>query len=68
MSSLELRQEMLALIQSEDDRSLKNLYNHIIAYKQQRFLDKMIAEGEEDIKGNNLHSQSEVQEMIESWK
>ena len=27
----------------------------------------MIAEGEEDIKAGRVHSQNEVQKMIESW-
>ncbi|WP_299124385.1 hypothetical protein [uncultured Tenacibaculum sp.] len=67
MSTLELRQEMLDMIKNEDDSSLKNLYQLIKSYKQQRQLDKMIAEGEEDIKAGRLHSQSDVQKMIESW-
>ena len=67
MSALELRQEMLELIKNEDDSSLKNLYKIIKSYKQQRQLDKMILEGEDDIKSGRLHSQSEVQKMIENW-
>ncbi|MGY0426855.1 MAG: hypothetical protein ACWIPI_08525 [Polaribacter sp.] len=61
MSTLELRQEMSEMIKNEDDSSLKTLY------KQQRQLNKMIAEGEDDIKAGRLHSQSEVQKMIENW-
>ena len=67
MSTLEIRQEMLELIKNEDDSSLKNLYKLIKAYKYQRQMDKMIAEGEEDIKAGKLYSQSEVQKLIESW-
>lgn len=67
MSALELREEMLELIKNEDDSSLKTLYKLIKSYKQQRQLDKMIAEGEDDIKNGRLHSQSEVQKMIENW-
>lgn len=67
MSTLEIRQEMLELIKNEDDSSLKSLYQLIKAYKHQRSLDKMIAEGEEDVKAGRLYSQSEVQRMIESW-
>lgn len=67
MNTLEIRQEMLELIKNEDDSSLKNLYQLIKAYKHQRSLDKMIAEGEEDIEAERLYSQSEVQKMIESW-
>ena len=67
MSTLELRQEILDMIKNEDDSSLKSLYQLIKSYKQQRQLDKMIAEGEDDIKAGKLHSQSDVQKMIENW-
>lgn len=67
MSTMELRQEMLELIKNEDDSSLKSLYQLMKSYKHQLQLDRMIAEGEEDIKAGRLHSQSEVQKMIESW-
>ena len=67
MSTIEIRNEMLELIKNEDDSSLKRLYELFKAYKEQCRLDKMIAEGEEDIKAGRLHSQSEVQKMIESW-
>ncbi|MEN8912958.1 MAG: hypothetical protein ABF257_03820 [Polaribacter sp.] len=67
MSTIEIRQEMLELIKNEDDSSLERLYELFKAYKEQRRLDKMIAEGEDDIKEGKLHSQSEVQKMIESW-
>jgi 6-phosphogluconate dehydrogenase len=30
--------------------------------------DKMIAESEEDIKAGRIHSQDEVQKIIESWR
>ena len=39
----------------------------IKSHKQQYKLEKMIAEGEDDIKAGKLHSQSEVQKMIENW-
>ena len=67
MNTIEIRQEMLELIKNEDDNSLKQLYELFIASKEQRRLDKMIAEGEEDIKAGNLHSQSEAQKMVEGW-
>ena len=67
MSTIEIRQEMLELIKNEDDSSLKRLYELFIASKEQRRLDMMIAEGEEDIKEGKLHSQLEVQKMIEAW-
>jgi hypothetical protein len=38
------------------------------AYLVQLRKDKMIAESEEDIKSGRIHSQKEVQQIIESWK
>lgn len=38
------------------------------AYLVQLRKDKMIAELEEDIKSGRIHSQKEVQQIIESWK
>ncbi len=34
---------------------------------EQKRLDRMIAEGEEDIKAGRLHSQEEVKKMIKDW-
>lgn len=67
MSTLEMRQEILELIENEKDSSLKKLYKLIIDFKNQHHLDKMIAEGEDDINAGHLHSQSEVQKMINDW-
>ncbi len=67
MSTIEIRRELLELINNEDDNSLKNLYQLIKAYKRQRHLDKMIADGEEDVKAERIYSQSDVQKMIDSW-
>lgn len=67
MSTLEIRNEILEMIQNEDDSSLKNLYQIIKNYKHQRQLDKMIAEGEEDIKNGDVYSSSEVKNMLSNW-
>jgi len=64
MSTLELRQEMLEMIKNEDDNSLIRLYELIKAYKHQRHLDKMIAEGEEDVKAGRTYSIAEARKMI----
>ena len=37
-------------------------------YKHQHHLDKMIAEGEEDIKTGRVHSLDEVKDFIDNWK
>ncbi|WP_299672243.1 hypothetical protein [uncultured Polaribacter sp.] len=67
MSTLEIRNEMLEIIQNEDENSLKNLYQIIKQYKHQKQLDKMIAEGEEDIKNGDVYNSSEVKAMLDNW-
>lgn len=63
-----MRQEMLELIKNEDDISLKSLYNLFKEYKYQRHLDKMIAEGEQDIEAGRIYNLEEVKDFIDSWK
>ncbi|MGY6649245.1 hypothetical protein [Wenyingzhuangia sp. IMCC45574] len=67
MSSLEMQQEMFELIKNEDESTLKGLYAVMKSYVAQKHMDKMIAEGEEDIEAGRVYSQSEVQKMIEGW-
>ncbi len=67
MSTLEIRQEMLEIIKNEEESSLIKLYALIKSYKRQRQMDKMIAEGEEDIASGKLYSRLEIQKMIEGW-
>ena len=68
MSTIEIRHEMLELIKNEDESTLKSLYKLIMDYKHQHHLDKMIAEGEEDIKTGRVHSLDEVKDFIDNWK
>ena len=64
MSTLEIREEILEIVQNEDESSLKNLYQIIKQYKHQKQLDKMIAEGEEDIKAGRTYPLEEARKMI----
>lgn len=68
MSTLEMRQEMLELIQNEDETSLQMLYTMFQEYKFQREADKGIAESEEDIKAGRVYSLDEVKDFIDDWK
>jgi hypothetical protein len=68
MSTLELKQELHQLINEGDEKFVKMFYEMAKAYSVQIKKDKMIAESEEDIKAGKIHSQIEVQKMIESWK
>lgn len=67
MSTLEIKNEILEIINNEDEASLKNIYKIIKQYKHQKKLDKMIAEGEEDIKNGDIYSIEEVKEMLKNW-
>jgi hypothetical protein len=65
MSILEIRQEMIELIKNEDDNSLKGLYHLIKSYKNQRQLDKMIEEGEDDIDAGRTYGLKEARKLID---
>lgn len=67
MSTLEIRQALRKYIEIGDSKFLDVLYKTANAYIEQRQMDSMIAEGEEDIKTGKLHGQNEVQKMIEDW-
>ncbi len=67
MAALERRQELHEFIDIGDSQFLDVLYKTAKDYIEQRKRDRMIAEGEADIKAGRLHSQSDVQKMIEDW-
>ncbi|MEE9362074.1 MAG: hypothetical protein V3U92_05695 [Cellulophaga sp.] len=67
MGALELREELHKYIEIGDNKFLDALYKTAKSYIEQKQLDRMIAEGEEDIKAGRIHSQEEVQKMIEGW-
>ena len=67
MGALEIREELLKYIEIGDKQFLNTLYKKANSYIEQKKLDRMIAEGEEDIKSGRVHSQSEVKKMIDNW-
>ncbi|MCX2679045.1 hypothetical protein OOZ15_03750 [Galbibacter sp. EGI 63066] len=67
MGAIELREELHKYVEIGDKKFLDALYKTAISYIEQKQLDRMIAEGEEDIKAGRIHSQDEVQKMIEDW-
>ncbi|WP_396178914.1 hypothetical protein [Flavobacterium sp.] len=68
MSTLDLKKELHDLTNEGDEKFIKNIYKMAKAYTHQSKEDKMIAEAEDDIKNGKIHSQKEVQQIIESWK
>ena len=67
MSTIEIRKELHKFIEIGDHQFLDTLYKTAQSYMEQKRLDEMIAEGEEDIKAGRLHSQEDVQKMIDDW-
>ena len=50
MNAIELKRELHSFIDQEDDKTVEMLYQLVQSYRIQKRKDKMIAEGEEDIK------------------
>ncbi len=55
----------VSFIQKVKSFAMKEIDLAILPNKEH---DKMIAESEEDIKNGKIHSQLEVQKIIESWR
>lgn len=67
MGAIELREELYKFIENADKQFLKTLYQTAQSYLEQKKQDRLIEEAETDIKAGRLHSQDEVQNMIEDW-
>ena len=67
MSVIEIRKELHKFIEIGDSQFLDTLYKTAKSYMEQKHLDRMVAEGEEDIKAGSLHSQDDVRKMIDDW-
>lgn len=67
MSTVEIKEQLYRYIEIGDKQFIDKLYQTAKSYIEQKRLDRMIAEGEEDIKAGRLHSQEDVQKMIKDW-
>ena len=67
MSTMELKQELHNYIDQEDDKSVKVFYQMVKSYIDQKRNDKLIAEGEEDIKNGSLYSLKDAKEIMDKW-
>ncbi|MCZ8169294.1 hypothetical protein [Flavobacterium sp.] len=68
MSTVELKNELHHIIEKGDAAFLKKIYGLL---KDQILLEenhKLINESEKDILEGKIHSQNEVQKIIEGWK
>ena len=67
MSTLEIKKELHELIDKSDSNLVQDFYSLITAYLAKSENNHMIAESEQDIKSGSIHSQEEVQKIIENW-
>ncbi|MCH4831143.1 hypothetical protein E5F92_000025 [Flavobacterium columnare] len=63
MGTIEIKRELHNLIDEGDDKFVKMFYEMAKAYIGQKRKDKMISEGEEDIKEGRLYSLKEAREL-----
>ncbi len=67
MSTIELKKELHNYIENADDQFVKMFYEMAKAYMLQKNKDKMIAEGEKDIKNGQTYSLEEAKELMKKW-
>lgn len=67
MKISKIRKKLRDYVEIGDEEFLNVLMETASVYIEQKKLDQSITEGEKDIAKGNLHSQSEVQKMIEAW-
>lgn len=67
MSTIELKKELHNYIDNADDQFVKMFYEMAKAYMLQKNKDKMIAEGEQDIKNGQTYSLEQAKELMKKW-
>ncbi|SFN55568.1 hypothetical protein SAMN05421741_10739 [Paenimyroides ummariense] len=67
MSTIELKKELHNYIENADDQFLRMFYEMAKAYMLQKNKDKMIAEGEKDIKNGQTYTLEEAKEIMKKW-
>lgn len=67
MSTLEIKKELLDMINQGDEKLVKTFFEMVKAYKAQLQKDEMIFEGEQDIKNDQLYSIEEAKEIVNKW-
>ena len=68
MNAIELKREVHSFKDQKDDKTVEMLYQMVQSYRIQKRKDKMIAEGEEDIKNGRLYSLKEAKEIMDKWE
>ena len=67
MSTIELKKELHNYIENADDQFVKMFYEMAKAYMLQKNKDKMILEGEDDIKKGQTYTLEEAKEIMKRW-
>ncbi len=67
MSTIELKKELHNYIENADDQFVRIFYEMAKAYMLQKNKDKMIAEGEKDIKNGQTYTLEEAKEIMKKW-
>lgn len=68
MGALEIREELHKYIEIGDKQFLNTLYKTAKSYIEQKNLDRMIAEGEADIKTGKTYGLKEAKKMVDDWE
>ncbi|WP_189457683.1 hypothetical protein [Aquimarina muelleri] len=68
MGALEIRDELHKFVDIGDPQFLEVMYKAAKNYMEQKRKDRMIAEGEEDIKAGRTHSLKEARKIIDNWE
>jgi len=68
MSTLEIKNELHKFIDNGDEKFVKIFYKMAKVYLEQTQKDKMISEGEEDIKEGRTYDLKDSRKMIGNWK
>jgi hypothetical protein len=68
MGAIEIREELHKYIEIGDKQFLNTLYKTAKSYIEQKNLDRMIAEGEADIKAGRTYSLEEAKKMVDDWE
>lgn len=68
MKTKDLKNELYELIEIGDKNFLDVLHETAKTYMTQKRVDKMIAEGEEEIEQGKTYSLKEAKKMVDDWK
>lgn len=66
MSTIEIKQKLHKFVDAGDDKFVKMFYEMAKVYMEQLQKDKMILEGEEDIKAGRTYSLREAKKMLDN--